>query len=121
MEYLIFVTLILGTIVGVVAWAIIDGIRKSDKQSLFVIIPSMAFGYYVAYTIAFWSLTTILMYKYTDNNTATTGQIFKDTIVLSEHKLIGSSDYVIFKTDKYSRSDRQSEVIEVVVNKNKKQ
>ena len=47
------------------------------------------------------------------------GIVFKDRIILSEHRLIGSSDYGIFEMDKYSRSDRQLEVINVIVNKNK--
>ena len=65
------------------------------------------------------AFTNIIWYNYDNKDVASKGVFFKDSLILSEHILIGSSDYVILKIDKYSRSDRQLEVINVIVNDNK--
>ena len=87
-----------------------------DKvKGLVVLAVLFIIGMFISYKI----FTTMIWYNYDNKNKASKGVIFKDTLMLSEHRLIGSSNYVIFEIDNYSRSDRQLEVISVIVNKNK--
>ena len=87
-----------------------------DKvKGLVVLTVLFIIGMFISYKI----FTTMIWYNYDNKNKASKGFIFKDTLILSEHRLIGSSNYVIFEIDNYSRSDRQLEVISVIVNKNK--
>ncbi len=87
-----------------------------DKvKGLVVLAVLFIIGMFISYKI----FTTMIWYNYDNKNKASKGVIFKDTLMLSEHRLIGSSNYVIFEIDNYSRSDRQLEVINVIVNKNK--
>ena len=87
-----------------------------DKvKGLVVLAVLFIIGMLISYKI----FTTMIWYNYDNKNKASKGVIFKDTLMLSEHRLIGSSNYVIFEIDNYSRSDRQLEVISVIVNKNK--
>ena len=89
---------------------------KLDKvKGLVVLAVLFIIGMLISYKI----FTTMIWYNYDNKNKASKGVIFKDTLMLSEHRLIGSSNYVIFEIDNYSRSDRQLEVISVIVNKNK--
>ena len=76
-------------------------------------------NFFLSMFLSYKMFTTMIWYNYDNKDVATKGIFFKDTLILSEHRLIGSSDYVIFKIDKYSRSDRQLEVINVIVNDNK--
>lgn len=68
------------------------------------------------FVIYFLYYTHIIIYNYTDSVTAKRGLIFKDTAMLDQYRLVGQKDYVFFKIDEYTRSDRQNEVIEVRVN-----
>ncbi len=87
-----------------------------DKvKGLVVLAVLFIIGMFISYKI----FTTMIWYNYDNKNKASKGVIFKDTLMLSEHRLIGSSNYVIFEIDNYSRSDRQLEVISVIVNRNK--
>ena len=87
-----------------------------DKvKGLVVLAVLFIIGMFISYKI----FTTMIWYNYDNKNKASKGVIFKDTLILSEHRLIGSSSYIVFEIDNYSRSDRQLEVISVIVNKNK--
>ncbi len=87
-----------------------------DKvKGLVVLAVLFIIGMFISYKI----FTTMIWYNYDNKNKASKGVIFKDTLMLSEHRLIGSSNYIVFEIDNYSRSDRQLEVISVIVNKNK--
>ena len=76
-------------------------------------------NFFLSMFLSYKMFTTMIWYNYDNKNVASKGMFFKDTLILTEHRLIGSSDLIIFKTDKYSRSDRQLEVINVIVNDNK--
>lgn len=73
----------------------------------------------ISMILSFKIFTNMIWYNYDSKETASKGILFKDTLILSEHRLIGTSDLILFKIDKYSRSDRQLEVINVIVNQNK--
>ena len=87
----------------------------SNKFLIILLVLNLFLSMFLSYKI----FTTMIWYNYDNKNTASKGIFFKDTLILSEHRLIGSSDLIIFKIDKYSRSDRQLEVINVIVNNNK--
>lgn len=73
-------------------------------------------AFILPFVIYFLYYTHIIIYNYTDSVTAKRGLIFKDTAMLDQYRLVGQKDYVFFKIDEYTRSDRQNEVIEVRVN-----
>ena len=88
---------------------------KSNKTIVIVAIIISIISIFISFKI----FTNVIWYHYESKDIAEKGIVFKDRLLLSEHRLIGSSDYGIFEIDKYSRSDRQLEVINVIVNKNK--
>ena len=92
-----------------------EKVKLAKIKGLVLLIALFNIGMLISYKI----FTTMIWYNYDNKNKASKGIIFKDTLMLSEHRLIGSSNYVIFEIDNYSRSDRQLEVINVIVNKNK--
>ncbi len=92
-----------------------EKVKLAKIKGLVLLIALFIIGMLISYKI----FTTMIWYNYDNKNKASKGVIFKDTLMLSEHRLIGSSNYVIFEIDNYSRSDRQLEVINVIVNKNK--
>ena len=92
--------------------------RKKELNTKFVMILSSILVI-VSFWLSYKMFTEMIWYNYDSKYTASKGLLFKDTLMLSEHKLIGSSDYIIFKMDMYSRSDRQLEVINVIQNENK--
>ena len=92
--------------------------RKKELNAKFVMVLSSILGI-VSFWLSYKMFTEMIWYHYDSKHTASKGILFKDTLMLSEHKLIGSSDYIIFKMDMYSRSDRQLEVINVIQNENK--
>lgn len=113
---------ILGIIMAVVFFITLISIIESFKRSLLTTKFMVISGLIVFVGSLYLSLkifTNMIWYNYDNKDVASKGIFFKDTLMLSEHRLIGTSDYVIFKIDKYSRSDRQLEVINVIVNANK--
>lgn len=92
--------------------------RKKKLNAKFVMVLSSILVI-VSFWLSYKMFTEMIWYHYDSKHTASKGILFKDTLMLSEHKLIGSSDYIIFKMDMYSRSDRQLEVINVIQNENK--
>ena len=103
---------------GIIALAFIaDKFKKIKNNKTFEIVATIIFV--VSIFISFKIFTNVIWYHYESKDIAEKGIVFKDRLLLSEHRLIGSSDYGIFEIDKYSRSDRQLEVINVIVNKNK--
>ena len=114
----IFVLGIIIAVFGVlVLLTIVDKLKIIKSYKMLVIIATIIFV--VSIFISFKIFTNIIWYHYESKDIAEKGIIFKDKLLLSEHRLIGSSDYGIFEIDKYSRSDRQLEVINVIINKNK--
>lgn len=89
--------------------------RNSNK----FLVGLLFVNFFLSMFLSYKMFTTMIWYNYDNKNVASKGMFFKDTLILTEHRLIGSSDLIIFKTDKYSRSDRQLEVINVIVNDNK--
>jgi len=116
-----FNILILGVVIcfctSMVVLYLFDTIFRSLGKKLLIII--LILNLFLSVFLSYKIFTTMIWYNYDNKNTASKGIFFKDTLILSEHRLIGSSDLIIFKIDKYSRSDRQLEVINVVVNDNK--
>ena len=96
---------------------IAEKFKRIKSNKTLVIIATIIFV--VSIFISFKIFTNVIWYHYESKDIAEKGIIFKDRLLLSEHRLIGSSDYGIFEIDKYSRSDRQLEVINVIVNQNK--
>lgn len=70
----------------------------------------------ILFMISAWLVT---MYIYSQRyvqdspNTATTGIIFKKTLKLDAYQNVASGNGILGKYDRYSRSDRHSEVITV--------
>lgn len=116
-----FNILILGVVIcfctSMVVLYLFDTIFRSLGKKILIII--LILNFFLSMFLSYKMFTTMIWYNYDNKNNASKGIFFKDTLILSEHRLIGSSDLVIFKIDKYSRSDRQLEVINVVVNDNK--
>lgn len=114
----IFMTIVFMTVFGIIMLAFIaDKFRKIKNNKIFWTLSTVIFV--VSIFLSFKLFTNVIWYHYESKDTAEKGIIFKDKLLLSEHKLVGSSDYGIFEIDNYSRSDRQLEVINVIVNKNK--
>ena len=114
----IFVSGIIIAVFGIlVLLIIVDKFKIIESYKIFVIISVIIFA--LSIFISFKIFTNIIWYHYESKDIAEKGIVFKDRLLLSEHRLIGSSDYGIFEIDKYSRSDRQLEVINVIVNQNK--
>ncbi len=116
-----FNILILGVVIcfctSMVVLYLFNTIFRSLGKKLLTII--LILNLFLSMFLSYKIFTTMIWYNYDNKNNASKGIFFKDTLILSEHRLIGSSDLVIFKIDKYSRSDRQLEVINVIVNDNK--
>ena len=113
---------LLGLVIAFVFFITLLWVIESFKRSLlttkFMIISGLIIfigSFYLSSKV----FTNMIWYNYNNKDVASKGVFFKDTLILSEHRLIGSSDYVILKIDKYSRSDRQLEVINVIINDNK--
>lgn len=109
---------LLGLVIAVVIIGILSNYINANingKLLSIIILIVVCISMFLSYKL----FTNVIWYNYVNKDVATKGIFFKDTLILSEHRLIGSSDYVIFKIDKYSRSDRQLEVINVIVNDNK--
>ena len=97
---------------------VIESFKRSLLTTKFMIISGLII-FIGSFYLSLKVFTNMIWYNYDNKDVASKGVFFKDTLILSEHRLIGSSDYVILKIDKYSRSDRQLEVINVIVNDNK--
>ncbi len=113
---------LLGLVIAVVFFITLFGVVGFFKKSLLtpkVMIISGLIIFIGSFYLSLKVFTNMIWYNYDNKDVASKGIFFKDTLMLSEHRLIGTSDYVIFKIDKYSRSDRQLEVINVIVNDNK--
>lgn len=109
---------LLGLVIAVVIFGILGffiNANTNGKLLSIIILIVLCISMFLSFKI----FTNMIWYNYNNKDVATKGIFFKDTLILSEHRLIGSSDYVIFKIDKYSRSDRQLEVINVIINDNK--
>ena len=114
----IFVSGIIIAVFGIlVLLTIVDKFKIIKSYKMLVIIATIISV--VSIFISFKIFTNVIWYHYESKDIAEKGIVFKDRLLLSEHRLIGSSDYGIFEIDKYSRSDRQLEVINVIINKNK--
>ena len=113
---------LLGIVIAVVFFITLIWVVESFKRSLlttkFMVISGLII-FIGSFYLSLKVFTNMIWYNYDNKNVASKGVFFKDTLILSEHRLIGSSDYVILKIDKYSRSDRQLEVINVIINDNK--
>ena len=113
---------LLGIAIAVVFFITLIWVIESFKRSLlttkFMIISGLII-FIGSFYLSLKVFTNMIWYNYNNKDVASKGVFFKDTLILSEHRLIGSSDYVIFKIDKYSRSDRQLEIINVIINDNK--
>ncbi len=107
-DFVFFITLL---------W-VVESFKRSLLTTKFMVISGLII-FIGSFYLSFKIFTNMIWYNYDNKDVATKGIFFKDTLMLSEHRLIGTSDYVIFKIDKYSRSDRQLEVINVIVNDNK--
>ena len=97
---------------------VIESFKRSLLTTKFMVISGLIIFIGSLY-LSLKVFTNMIWYNYDNKDVASKGIFFKDTLILSEHRLIGSSNYIIFKIDKYSRSDRQLEVINVIVNDNK--
>ena len=109
---------LLGLVIAVVIFGILGffiNANTNGKLLSIIILIVVCISMFLSLKV----FTNMIWYNYDNKDVASKGIFFKDTLMLSEHRLIGSSDYVIFKIDKYSRSDRQLEVINVIVNDNK--
>ena len=109
---------LLGLVIAVVIFGILGffiNANTNGKLLSIIILIVVCISMFLSLKV----FTNMIWYNYDNKDVASKGIFFKDTLMLSEHRLIGTSDYVIFKIDKYSRSDRQLEVINVIVNDNK--
>ena len=113
---------LLGLVIAFVFFITLLWVVESFKRSLlttkFMIISGLII-FIGSFYLSLKVFTNMIWYNYDNKDVASKGIFFKDTLIPSEHRLIGTSDYVILKIDKYSRSDIQLEVINVIVNDNK--
>lgn len=58
------------------------------------------------------------LYRYIDkdNTVAEKGIFLKNKVFLSEYRKVSTDDYIIFKTNNYTRSDRHNELIQIIDN-----
>lgn len=82
-------------------------------------LPISIIGFFIPGIITIWYNLNIVLYNYITPTVAERGLIFKDTVMLDQYKLIGSKDYVYYKADEYSRSDRHGETIQVRITSKK--
>ena len=97
---------------------VVESFKRSLLTTKFMVMSGLII-FIGSFYLSLKVFTNMIWYNYDNKDVASKGIFFKDTLMLSEHRLIGTSDYVIFKIDKYSRSDRQLEIINVIINDNK--
>ncbi len=80
------------------------------------------FAWLVTITIFTLSVASVIWYIYTQHyvqdstNTATTGIFFQQTLNLDEYKNVSSGNGWLGKYDRYTRSDRHTEVLTIYCN-----
>lgn len=90
------------------------------EQSRFIKVTTNVTGIIMALSligsisIVYYYYTNSVLYKQEDDGVATRGFILKEKVILSQYKLIGEREYIIFKMNEYSRSDREFESILVI-------
>ena len=111
----IIIFIIIGIVLARVIYLCLEGRKFIGRLAL----PISIISFFIPGVIAVWYNLNIILYNYISPTVAERGLIFKDTVMLNQYKLIGSKDYVYYKADEYSRSDRHGETIQVRITSKK--
>ena len=110
------IMLVLYYIIGLLILLILRLVIKTKREfkGIFkVVIATVSF--ILANYVTYQYYTNSVLYKQSDDNTAIRGIILSEKVILSQYRLIGEKDYLIFKMNEYTRSDREHESILVIV------
>ena len=106
---------VIGIVLAIFVYLSLNGRKFIGRLAL----PISIISFFIPGVIAVWYNLNIILYNYISPTVAERGLIFKDTVMLNQYKLIGSKDYVYYKADEYSRSDRHGETIQVRITSKK--
>ena len=111
------VTFFVFTLIAIFASYVVFQVLSYFNEKIAV--ASAILVFILTYVVYVWFYLNVILFNYTSETTAERGLFFKDTAILTQYKLVGKKDYIVFKLDEYSRSDRHLETILVKVNDKK--